>query len=96
MHPPFLTSQVTLVAHHDSLMLRNDPECLGLEDQKDVGLRTEMSISANNLHAYEAGPMSASGVAVTFSLREFKVCRSNCPSIYGLTLNPVEIVASCL
>jgi len=25
---------VTLVAHRDSLTLRNDPECLGLDDQK--------------------------------------------------------------
>jgi len=43
-----------------------------LSFSQDIGLRTEMSISANNLHAYSTGPMGAPGVAVTFSLKEFK------------------------
>ncbi|EOD16006.1 hypothetical protein EMIHUDRAFT_210986 [Emiliania huxleyi CCMP1516] len=51
----------------DALTLRNDPDNIGLDDQKDVGLRTELSISPENLHAYMPNPAS-SGVSALLSL----------------------------
>ena len=35
-----------------------------LSFSQDVGLRTEMSISANNLHAYSTGPMGSCGLSI--------------------------------
>jgi len=65
-------AEVTLVATSSEVVLKNDPEGVGLDDQKDCGLRTEMRLGTSDLHRFELGKMRAGGVPVTFSMKEFK------------------------
>mmetsp|Transcript_39755 Transcript_39755/g.84719 ORF Transcript_39755/g.84719 Transcript_39755/m.84719 type:complete len:503 (-) Transcript_39755:240-1748(-) len=65
-------AEATLVCQPDAVLLKNDPDAVGLEDMKDGCLRTEMRLLAADLHDYKLGPEKPQGLHVTFSLREFK------------------------
>ena len=56
--------QVTLVATSSEVVLKNDPEGVGLDDQKDGGLRTEMRLgtSSASLPRTPAAALSAENI----------------------------------
>ena len=54
-------AEVTLVAMPNEVVLKNDVDGVGLDDAKDVGIRTEMRLSAGGAHALPA-PASVAAI----------------------------------
>jgi hypothetical protein len=73
-------AEVTMVAAHHALTLKNEvdtpPTADELDDDKRQVLRTEMRLQVHDLRAYVLGAgVGEAGVSVTFSQKEFKVRR---------------------